>query len=68
MSFSEHEITKVRETRFSLEDGKPTLWDTVYEGGHTAPEHSVRAVCLESTDGRIEIHTDPEIVASFLDD
>jgi hypothetical protein len=55
------EVSDVKETYFSFEDGRPTLWDTQAPG-------RTRAVCLTAYDGRIEIHTDPEIVEAFLDD
>jgi hypothetical protein len=63
---SEMEVSEVRETFFSLEDGKPTLWDPDYDG-RKPPAHATRAVCLTASDGRVEIHTDAETVEAFLD-
>jgi hypothetical protein len=60
------EVSSAEETFFSLQpDGegkmRPTLSDEAGEG-------RTRAVCLISSYGQVEIHTDPEIVAAFLDD
>lgn len=66
MPLTAHEVVDFRETYFSMERGAdgsdyPTLWDSAAEG-------RTRAVCLTAEDGRVEIHTDPEIVGMYLDD
>lgn len=63
---TDHEVNEIKPTFFSLEDGKPTLWDAEYPNGGKPPAHATRAVCLIATDGRVEIHTDPEIVEAYL--
>lgn len=62
------EVANAEPAWFSREDGKPTLWDHEYDGGVTQPREGwVRAVVLTSTSGDVEIHTNPEIVAAYLD-
>jgi hypothetical protein len=60
-------MTDIKEIFFSLEDGKPTLWDADYPGGGKPPVHAIRAVYLTNSDGHVLITTDPEIVTEHLD-
>lgn len=62
---TEHEVSKVEETFFSMQpDGEGTMRPTLSD---EAGEGRVRAVCLTSDTGFVEIHTDPAVVADFLD-
>lgn len=58
---TEHEFKSIDETFFTLEDGKPTLWDNDGPG-------RTRAVVLTKDDGHILITSDPQTVEEFLDD
>jgi hypothetical protein len=58
--FSENEICDAREAFFSLEDDKPTLWDSDGPG-------RTRVVVLTTDDGRVCIVSDPETVTEYLD-
>jgi hypothetical protein len=67
MAMSENEVDEIKEVFVGYEDGKPTLWDPPSEHYHTPP-HATRAVWIRSSlTGFVEVHTDPEIVAQFLD-
>lgn len=76
MPMSDMEVQSATETWFTWEeDGegvmRPTLSDRqpTINGYRDAPfrEDALRMVCLQSVDGTVELTSDPEVVAAFLD-
>lgn len=61
MPMSDHEVDTAKPSFYSEEDGKPTLWDT------PGPDR-IPVVVLRGCGGQLEITSEEEVVAAFLED